>query len=192
MPSIRVRKSTYFPLEDPNNPTNEPRPLASIFARPDQVPPLASSSRPDPPRTQVVVPSTNLNRNASRSPVRQRPRAGSRVTQHCIRQSLRFREGDGPTADEEGRPSCSDSHRSASPMRLPTHGGMITMEGPQADVWVHSDGEPGLIGSALSLHSSGRSHTEISDDGHHHDDIVEHLDCIGNFRYQIFFYRWCF
>jgi len=54
------------------------------------------------------------------------------------------------------------------------------MEGPQADVQVHSDGEPGLIGSALSLpHSQNLGGMRMEDDDeHHHDDIVEHLDVI--------------
>jgi hypothetical protein len=38
--------------------------------------------------------------------------------------------------------------------------------------------EPGMIGSALSLSHSNLSDTQEED--HHHDDIVEHLDVIGN------------
>lgn len=54
------------------------------------------------------------------------------------------------------------------------------MEGRQADITVDGeDGEePGILGSALSL-----PHTDLSDtqeEDHHHDDIVEHLDVIGN------------
>ena len=57
---------------------------------------------------------------------------------------------------------------------------MITLEGDQADVLVRSDGEPGIIGSALSLpHSTGGSFQNLIEDEHHHDDIVEHLDVIG-------------
>jgi len=57
---------------------------------------------------------------------------------------------------------------------------MITLEGEQADVVVHSDGEPGAIGSALSLprSSHGQSFQELVENEHHHDDIVEHLDVI--------------
>jgi hypothetical protein len=57
--------------------------------------------------------------------------------------------------------------------------GMIELEGSQAGVLVHSDGQSGVIGSALSL---SRAHENAADgESHHHDDIVEHLDVIGEF-----------
>ncbi|KAJ6485159.1 hypothetical protein C8R47DRAFT_1130956 [Mycena vitilis] len=52
--------------------------------------------------------------------------------------------------------------------------------GAQTDVAVRSrsDGEPGLIGSALSLPHSHHTVGQKDGEGDHHDDIVEHLDVI--------------
>lgn len=54
----------------------------------------------------------------------------------------------------------------------------VVIEGSQADVVVEGEGtgEPGILGSALSLPHSDLFDTE---EEHHHDDIVEHLDVIG-------------
>ncbi len=59
--------------------------------------------------------------------------------------------------------------------------GSITLEGSQADVVIQSDGHPGLIGSSLSVASSTPSTYDgsSSDELHHEDEIVEHLDVIG-------------
>lgn len=57
---------------------------------------------------------------------------------------------------------------------------MVELEGSQADIWVRSD-KPAIIGSALSVpqsNGSRRSIMEMLEDEHHHDDIVDHLDCV--------------
>jgi hypothetical protein len=110
------------------------------------------------------------------APMRRRPRAGSRVSNHLLsKPSMRFSAAG---SDARSHRSSVDAGTgfSGSP-----RGGMITLEGEQADVVVRSDGEPGAIGSALSLpHSTGgESFRDLIGDGHHHDDIVEHLDVIG-------------
>ncbi|KAF8076500.1 hypothetical protein FPV67DRAFT_1664763 [Lyophyllum atratum] len=56
------------------------------------------------------------------------------------------------------------------------HNGMVILEGSQADIMLHSSGEPGVIGSALSLPDSENDDRLLSSD--HHDDVVEHLDAI--------------
>ncbi|KAF9055465.1 hypothetical protein BDZ89DRAFT_937908 [Hymenopellis radicata] len=77
--------------------------------------------------------------------------------------------------------SFSNSRRTASPTRFNPVDGVLTLEGPTTDIQVHShDGEPGLVGSALSLRSDGAASYQSYHplDDHHHDDIVEHLDVI--------------
>ncbi|KAJ7129559.1 hypothetical protein C8R44DRAFT_872815 [Mycena epipterygia] len=66
--------------------------------------------------------------------------------------------------DSNERPSTPLSHHS----------------GVQADVVIRgrADGEPGLIGSALSLPDSRHGASQNGDDLDHYDDIVEHLDVI--------------
>ncbi|TFK75810.1 hypothetical protein BDN72DRAFT_885343 [Pluteus cervinus] len=57
----------------------------------------------------------------------------------------------------------------------PSSVGLTTMEGSQVDIVLRSEGEPGLIGSALSLPRSERG---VDGSQEHHDDVVEHLDVI--------------
>lgn len=53
---------------------------------------------------------------------------------------------------------------------------MMTLEGMQTDLRMSSQGEPGLIEHSINL-----SHTEDEGDVDlHHDDVVDHLDVIGN------------
>jgi hypothetical protein len=60
---------------------------------------------------------------------------------------------------------------------------MVELDGPQAGIWVRAD-KPGIIGNALSMPHSASSHqsmVEMLEDEHHHDDIVDHLDVVGEF-----------
>lgn len=185
MPSIRVRRRAYTTIDGSPNLPNSPRPLATIFARP-----ASASDLPDAQpenNTPILTGHTGNTGHVSR-----RERSYSRVHYHCIQkpQSMRMTPTL-PLANAQSRTTHTNSQRSISPVAYHTENGMVTMEGQQTDYQMASNGEPGLIGSALSLsHSNialsqnsgigGRGPpSDISEDGHHHDDIVEHLDVIG-------------
>jgi hypothetical protein len=184
MPSIRIRKSAYSALDSsPEQPATFPRSLANIFGSP-----IAGQHRPDisitqqdasgRPQSEFLEPPRPDSPELPMAPMRRRPRAGSRVSNHLLNKpSLRFSEA-GSAARSHRSSVDAGTGFSGSP-----RGGMITLEGEQADVIVHSDGEPGAIGSALSLPRStgGQSFQDLMENEHHHDDIVEHLDVIGTF-----------
>jgi hypothetical protein len=174
MPSVRVRRQ-YSPLQDPTE--QEPRSLAAIFSPGQPEPRPVSVVLPDSP----AIPQQQPGASNDASPTRQRARGLSRVSRHCLSQS--FRNSDVPRVEDRERDQrvrerrshgSMNSPRTRSPNRLAVHDGMVAIEGSQVDVWVHSDGEPGRIGSALSVHSDGQQ----PEDDHHQDDIVEHLDVI--------------
>jgi hypothetical protein len=180
MPSIRVRRSSYSVLDAPPGADSGrdtfPRSLANIFGSPlatQQRPAFSTfdASRLQPPVEQESSPGTPS--ELPRSPVVRRPRANSRVAHHVMNQkTARFGSAD--------RGSIRSSVNVAGVPGSPRQG-LVTLEGDQADVVVHSEGTPGIIGSALSLpHSAGESVRNLMEDEHHHDDIVEHLDVIGN------------
>ncbi|KAF7352700.1 hypothetical protein MVEN_01235900 [Mycena venus] len=146
MPSVRVRRSTYSSVGE----QSQDRSLAALFAsapgETDAVPPL-----PTPAFLPNSVRGSRIHNHIAGS----RGRANS-VAQSSITSGGAIRT---TSPDSNGRVGTPLSHHS----------------GAQTDVVVRarSDGEPGLIGSALSLPHS--SHAEDLD---HHDDIVEHLDVI--------------
>ncbi|KAG7449097.1 uncharacterized protein BT62DRAFT_963967 [Guyanagaster necrorhizus] len=207
MPSVRVRRSQYASLND-RPAYDEQRTLTNIFRRPTSEP---ASDIPEPatspPASPVITPpsqtSSPLLTNSPTAltpaitvdqpiaPLRRgRPRAGSRVQDLLLSQSLRLSslplrsQGSGsPLRDQTSASSLDGSHRTTSPIHFSAIDGVLTIEGHNADIQVRSgDGEPGLVGSALSLprsddaNASYQSYTSIDD--HHHDDIVEHLDVI--------------
>ncbi|KAJ6515788.1 hypothetical protein C8R45DRAFT_218871 [Mycena sanguinolenta] len=144
MPSVRVRRSTYSSASE----RSQDRSLAAIFAagqpQSDEVPPL-----PAPPFLQNSIRGSKIQSHIGRG------RANS-----VARTSI---TSGGPvpnSPNSEGRAATPLSHHS----------------GAQTDIVVRarSDGEPGLVGSALSLPHSNQG-DELD---HHHDDIVEHLDVI--------------
>ena len=179
MPSVRVRRRSYSTLGAPSgNGLGEeqatfPRSLANIFGSP-----IATQQRPafsDSDTSGLrhsAGPHLLTTPPRGPSPVLRRPRANSRIIHHVMnKDSMRFGEGD----RRSHRSSVDASGFSGSPRQ-----GMVTLEGDQADVLVHSDGDHGIIGSALSLpRSTARSFRNLMEDEHHHDDIVEHLDVIG-------------
>ncbi|KII95087.1 hypothetical protein PLICRDRAFT_33917 [Plicaturopsis crispa FD-325 SS-3] len=191
-PSVRIRRGSYSPLSESPTIGNRARPLAEIFNPPS--PPHGPTDRnaierPSSALSLQEIPEGALQKsgsdrrgsNASRSPVRTRPRAGSRVTNHVMHKaSLRalYRTPSPATSDARNiRPSTGDSHRTTSP---PPHV-RVTIEGSHADVQLDGTSEQhGRIGSALSLSHSAHSarDDDSSDEENHHDDIVEHLDVI--------------
>ncbi|KAI5893472.1 uncharacterized protein SCHCODRAFT_02575105 [Schizophyllum commune H4-8] len=175
MPSVRVRRSTYFNLND-SSPQPEPRPLTTIFSS-------QPSSAPGRRRAHTIDGAQDTSRNAT---VIQGPTGDSsqdefrrtlfettrsRVQSQCVkpprRPRLSFLEGSASTSrsPERRRPRSAGSE-------------MVTVEGASADVRLPAQGtDQSLIGSALSLTSTRQSADPFGDQ-HHHDNIVEHLDVI--------------
>ncbi|KAJ6628727.1 hypothetical protein B0H10DRAFT_1989020 [Mycena sp. CBHHK59/15] len=155
MPSIRVRRSTCSSLD---RPASQDRSLAAIFA-PDKSP--AAPSLPAPPFLQNSV--------------------RSRVQSHIVgaNSGSRARHASIPSLLRSQSPGSNRAH---TPLSNHSQNGITIIEGPQTDVEFRTgaDGEPGLIGSALSLPDSHNAAIANSgqDGVEHHDDIVEHLDCI--------------
>ena len=168
MPSVRIRRNTYVPLADPSPGSSEPRNLAVIFTPPTAASDTALDSTSAAPQPSQVIGVASESQPRPQG----RPRASSRVDQHC--QSLRL----GATREQSTLPGLQKSpSRLSSRQQRGLNG--AEPEGRQVDLSVRSDhgGKPGLTGSILSLHSGEH---QLEDD-HHHDDVVEHLDCIGAF-----------
>ncbi|KAL1675532.1 hypothetical protein EV122DRAFT_268164 [Schizophyllum commune] len=176
MPSVRVRRSTYFNLNDAS-PQPEPRPLTTIFSS-------QPSSAPGRRRAHTIDGAQDTSRNAT---VTQEPTGDSsheefrrtlfettrsRVQSQCVKPPRRPR-----LSFLEGSPSTSRSPERRRPRSAGSD--MVTVEGASADVRLPAQGtDQSLIGSALSLTSTRQSTNPFGDE-HHHDDIVEHLDVIG-------------
>ncbi|KAK0498658.1 hypothetical protein EDD18DRAFT_1158598 [Armillaria luteobubalina] len=204
MPSVRVRRSQYASLTDRPAP-DEQRTLTNIFRRTTSEP---SSDTPEPatspPGSPVITPPSDhgspLLTNSPAAPLpaiivdqpiatlrRGRPRAGSRVQDHLLSRlssiPLRSQGSGSPLRSQASISSLGGSNRTTSPTHFSAIDGVLTIEGPNTDIQVHSDdGEPGLVGSALSLPRSDEANGSYQSyhplDDHHHDDIVEHLDVI--------------
>ncbi|SJL01855.1 uncharacterized protein ARMOST_05179 [Armillaria ostoyae] len=204
MPSVRVRRSQYASLTD-RPAQDEQRTLTNIFRRPTSEP---SSDTPEPatspPGSPVITPASEtgspLLTNSPAAPVpaitvnqpiatlrRSRPRAGSRVQDHLLSRlssiPLRSQGSGSPLRSQASVSSLGGSIRTTSPTHFSPIDGVLTFEGPNTDIQVHSDdGGPGLVGSALSLPRSDEANASYQSyhplDDHHHDDIVEHLDVI--------------
>lgn len=184
-PSIRVKRSAYSTLRDSTN-EGSPWTLAAVFNSPSTSP-ISEPSNPNGPRIQRSLPSMQAGQGPSGSPVISRPRADTttsgRVHAHCTRRSERY--SGVPALADQG----SQTPHTLSPQtpHLVPHYAMMSMEGSEeADVFVRSAGEPGWVNSALS---SPHSHNDEggtglkTDEDHHHDDVVEHLDVIGRICY---------
>ncbi|KAF7301767.1 hypothetical protein MIND_00742300 [Mycena indigotica] len=125
------------------------RSLAAIFAE---------HSPPPPPGPPIPFPSNTLR--------------GSRIQSHITATSnVPIRVASvGRSSVTSGALSPDSLARPATP--LSHHSGTNT----DVVVRARSDGQPGLIGSALSLPSSQGQDT--ADELDHHDDVVDHLDVI--------------
>jgi len=151
MPSVRVRRCTIL---DPTSP-HEHRSIASIFAlRP---PSVTVTSATETARPEPELPPTTDGLSVGLAPLH-RPRASSRVTEHCMNQSLKLVK----------TRSCNPN----APRSLPDlRAGIVVPEGAHP----HESTQPrDERGSVSSVHSG-----DTWEDNHHPDDIVEHLDCIG-------------
>ncbi|KIY67942.1 hypothetical protein CYLTODRAFT_422066 [Cylindrobasidium torrendii FP15055 ss-10] len=191
MPSVRIKRSQYSTLRDgAERPVSAGsqlgRRLSDVFRRsgsPD--PQITDQHEPSPSTTSPRVESPMLRKlDPPPSPTtrRGRPRAGSRVQDHCMSQasSVLPTASPGLLRNERSTTSFINDRRTASPPRTDT---VYTLQGPTTDIQYRQDGPPGsprLVDRALSVSSadeaSFQSYAPLDD--HHHDQIVEHLDAI--------------
>jgi hypothetical protein len=166
MPSIRVKGQVYSTLdaistnEDATclrgelpdaNPRNTHSPTSNIQHRP---------SLPLLPRGLLDVPSPSLHTSG-------RPRsASSRVYAHCINTSTRRNSHSqpplSPLSNTKSTPTSNADNATTSQER----------EDALSEVRV-----PSQVIAEGSINSADDEDSQIS--GHHHDDVVEHLDVIG-------------
>lgn len=189
MPSVRVRRNTYSPLADAGLDgqltdaprISQPRSLATLFTPVDtSVNRRSTVSGVDRTSDRLSPDSAAIPIGPIPRPNNTRPRSGSRVGQHVLSQSLRI-SGSPRLETVHRRPRtsiASETSARSSNAQYPTHDGLVTIEGENADIVVRGDGRPGRVGSALSL-STTDEFGVVENDDHHHDDIVEHLDVIG-------------
>ncbi|KAG6831128.1 hypothetical protein H0H92_012553 [Tricholoma furcatifolium] len=175
MPSIRLR-GTYSSLRDSPSTSTTPRvePLTTLF--------IANAETTDPnpsphprihrsmPTLRLEVPQSDSAPAAPEVPPRHgmRPRSGttnSRISSYIMGNSRHY-----------ARSTTSDSGSEIgfqSPLLSPRDA-LVTHEGPQAEVTLHTNEKPGVIESTLNLlDSESSSSLDV-----HHDDIVDHLDVI--------------
>ncbi|KAG5639269.1 hypothetical protein H0H81_004930 [Sphagnurus paluster] len=166
--------------------TPQSRPLSTLFITANEEPSASttgSPGNPQPPHMRRSMPMLRVeppdDKSAEVAQPTTRPRSGttgSRIHTYCIGSSRRYPRG--PTSDGSSQIS---TERAASPLLVVTRDGMVTLEGSQADILMPSNGEHGVIGSALSLPGSeNEAHSFVLPDVHH-DDVVEHLDVIGKY-----------
>ncbi|KAG5648970.1 hypothetical protein DXG03_000319 [Asterophora parasitica] len=190
MPSIRIRGSTYSNLAESPSTSPVARPLTTLFVSNAESAAAAASTLPQSsttPRIRQSMPTLRIEAADSESTQIElppqvelrpsaRPRSGttsSRVHTYCVGSSRRY-----PRAPTDDNSDISGGRASPLLMVPRESNGMIMMDGLQADVMMRYNGEPGVIGSALSLTDSNGEHDNLLAEGVHHDDVVEHLDVI--------------
>ena len=174
MPSIRVKGQVYSTLEDTistnddsqppgGNPRNTLQPYSDTPTRNVQ----HSFSLPLLPRGILDVPSKSHGRPRSSS---------SRVYAHCINaNSQRSQPSPNPLSNARSTPTLNVDNATISQE-------IMTIEGALTDVRAPSHVEPGIVESSIDISLTfDNEDSQIS--GHHHDDVVEHLDVIGIFPF---------
>ena len=172
MPSVRVRRNTYISLDDP---------FQLEVVQPSEQRGLTAILVPQPPDGQVLSPTADTPEAQAPAPSKAQPRpqtrsrASSRVVRHV--QSLSMRA---PPATTDGDPPFLGLQRLPSHTHSQKPGESSKLEGRQLDLSIRSgqEGQPGLVGSALSLPSESQP-PENPDDIR--DDVIEHLDVIGDY-----------
>lgn len=179
MPSIRIKGQVYSTLEDAISNNDD-----ALWLRGEPVPgvsprnallPYSNTpnvqrrpSLPLLPRGLLDVPS---------SPLHRRPRSTSRVHEHCINTSRNSQHSPqispSPLSNTKSTPASNSVNARISQE-------MITIEGTLTDLRVPSHVDPGIVENSLNNSLiTDDEHSQFS--GHHHDEVVEHLDVIGIF-----------
>lgn len=189
MPSIRIKGQVYSTLEDAISTNGDnlclqgelPGGPPSNTLRPYSHTPNVHHkfSLPLLPRGQLDVPSP-LPHGRPRS-------ASSRVYAHCINTSRNSQYSQPPPSPLSNTKSMPTSNVG----NATTFQEMMTIEGALTDVRAPSHVDPGIVESSTDI-STDDEDSQFS--GHHHDDVVEHLDVIGTFsslshlKFKIIFY----
>ncbi|KAF9268077.1 hypothetical protein L218DRAFT_994842 [Marasmius fiardii PR-910] len=156
MPSVRVKRNRYSSLTDHSRSARQSYPpLHTLFHEPEQ-----------PDTTQQVESPTTIQDDERQKIIRKGSLSASRMGRHRtgsrVYDSLRLQE------------PLLAQHTSTERV--------VTYEGSAADVQLIGEDGPSRIGSALNLPPVENENSPIvhvpEDDGHHHDDIVEHLEVI--------------
>lgn len=199
MPSVKVKRD-YAQLSDypgsPNPSTGTQRRSRALSAAETFTRPLTGSARLRTHSQEVVERDGGvrpLTADDQGRPAYLRTASKSRVSTHIASTTTRpsnfRRDSLGPLPSRDYRqyrdePAESSSRRrpSVTHQQQVPEGEVLSFDGPQASVTIPADGEMGRVESALSGHGSDAYDDEDEDefdDDHHPDDVVEHLDVIG-------------
>lgn len=183
MPSIHVKKERGYQHIDDAPLTGRPRSRSVVsrltLSQPDQGYPLHR-----PPTWSGSDAPTSAPRPALGS------RTPSKVFDHIMSTTRRPHRGSVSQRTEPGTPAAGSSQLrdSGAPPQGSVRriGDTYVVEGQQADLRVPVEDGQGLEGSQVNLALEQMSENEYDHDDstsqHHHDDIVEHLDVIGEHR----------
>ena len=169
MPSIRIKGQAYSALDATS--TNDDTLYLrgeSLGANPNTHTPNIQhrSSLPLLPHGPLDVPSPSSHRSG-------RPRsASSLVYAHCINTSTRRN-----SLYSQPSPNHLRNTKSTPTSNVDNATTSQEIEGTLSDVRVPSHVDPGIAES--SINTADDEDSQFS--GHHHDDVVEHLDVIGKF-----------
>lgn len=169
MPSIRIKGppgQVYSALEDAISVNDDTLCLRGEVPGAPQV--QHRSSFPLLPRGLLDMPSP---------PLHGRPRsASSRIHAHCINASRNSQHWQLPPNPLSNTKSTSTSN----PDNATTQD--MTIEGALTNVRVPSHIDPGFEESSIGI-SLTNDDEDSQFSGHHHDEVVEHLDVIGDFPF---------
>jgi hypothetical protein len=185
MPSVRVRRGPYTPLQESTAPNHT---LYSLFRPPSGHAAQNNLSRQEPGITQEPVAE-----NAPPVPSLRRP--PSRIHDHVTRFSSIGASATRPAIpapsstqtnlQNQQRPRSNTLPHPANFYRSTDNDNILAIPGQNANVLVRApspdDQQSSVIGSFLSLPDAQRAPpagNQQTEDLHHHDDIVEHLDVI--------------
>lgn len=173
MPSVRVKKG-YRNLDSFNHVQTRSRALSAPQADLPQEFELEATPHP-PGRSWSSGAETRLS---------SRPRARSKISSHILSRRRPSSATSIPEGSNEGPSHVvhSGAHRHSHHLLRRNHDTYVA-EGQQADLRVPNNGYRDLNGSQINLalrqlEGEDFDHPD-SEDEHHHDDIVEHLDVIG-------------
>lgn len=190
MPSVRVKKGQGYQSINDAQPSGRPRSqslVSHLFTQPSQ-----ADSTTDLRQTPTRASDSLV--NGGRPPAR-RPSASSKVSQHIFSTSRsipQLRSAQPPPDSLAPPRQLSDIEESSRPHSFQRNrAGSYTVQGQQADLRVPIEDDQDRRSSSISL---ALEQIDEPDDpnsnDHHHDDIVEHLDVIGECSVLLVQTRW--
>ncbi len=178
MPSVRVKKGQGYQSINDAQPSGRPcsQSLVShLFTQPSQED-SSTDLRQTPTRASDPLV------NGGRPPIC-RPSASSKVSQHIFSTTKSIPQLRSAALPDSLAPprQLSDIEESSRPHSFHRNrAGSYTVEGQQADLRVPIEDDQDRRSSSISLALEQLDEREdLNSNAHHHDDIVEHLDVIG-------------